>query len=114
MKIKDTNQALLIFEEASHDHATATETGDFKTANRSYHRVTAAAAFLKERNELQMLEKYLSVPATGPRLWAAYCLLTVNEKKAESVLQVIAGTSGILSFVAETTLSEWKKGNLKS
>ncbi|MEH6305238.1 hypothetical protein RYH73_06265 [Olivibacter sp. CPCC 100613] len=43
----------------------------------------------------------------------AYYWLAVNEQEGIKVLEEIVKGSGIDSLTAETTLSEWKKGNLK-
>ena len=40
-------------------------------------------------------------------------LLPRHEKKGIEVLEAISKSSDFLSFIAETTLSEWRKWNLK-
>jgi hypothetical protein len=113
MKIKDTDDALKFFKEASMTHAEATENGDYKTANKSYDRIEKAVTFLKSKNETHRLIEYFFDPSVGVRLWSAYYLLPTNTKKACDVLEEIAKGTDIHSLTAKTTVSEWKKGNLK-
>lgn len=112
-KIKDTAAAILKFEEAATKHAEATEQGDYKTANKSYAVIVKAITFLKEQNEIQRLHEFLNYSSVGVRMWAATYLLPVLESEGLRVLKQIAGKTGIHSFTAKTTISEWEKGNLK-
>ncbi|MBD1432699.1 DUF2019 domain-containing protein [Sphingobacterium sp. DN00404] len=113
MKIKDIETALEIFEEACIKHSEATEQGDYKTANKYYAKIIKAATFLKSENAISNLKDYLSSSFVGIRLWAACYWLAVNEQEGIEVLEEIVKSTGIHSLTAETTLSEWKKGNLK-
>ena len=112
MKIKNVETALSIFEEASIRQSEAIETGDCKTANKFYAKIVLATNFLKDKNDINKLEKLLLHESIGVRLWSATYLLTSNETEAVKVLETIEKTSGINSLTAETTLSEWRKGNL--
>lgn len=112
-KIKDIATAVLKFEEAATKHADATEQGDYKTANKNYAIIVKAVTFLKEHNEIQKLSELLSHSSDGVRGWAATYLLPLKEREAMKALEEIAKGSGIRSLAAETTMSEWKKGNLK-
>lgn len=112
-KIKDINTALEVFEESAVKQAAATEQGDYKTGNKCYDRIIKAVAFLKSENEISQLEKYLFDSSVGVRLWSACYLLPINEREGIRVLEDIAKSAGIHSLTAETTLSEWRKGNLK-
>ena len=112
-KLKDTVTALNNFENAAIKHAEATELGDYKTANKSYDVISKAIAYLKEKNEIQFLSPFLNHPSVGVRMWAATHLLSVSENDSIKVLEQIAAETGIHSLDAETTLSEWRKGNLK-
>jgi hypothetical protein len=112
-KIKDTEAALIKFEEAAIKHAEATEQGDYKTANKNYVVITKVMAFLKEHNEMQKLSEFLNHSSDGVKGWAATYLLPIKEREAIQALEEIAKGSGIRSLAAETTLSEWRKGNLK-
>ena len=112
MKIKDIKTALKIFEEACIKHSEATEQGDYKTGNKYYAKIIKAVTFFKSENAIINLEYYLSSPFVGVRLWAACYWLSVNEREGIKVLEEIAKSTGINSLTAETTLKEWKKGNL--
>lgn len=112
-KIKDTAAALLQFEEAASKHAEATEQGDYKTGNKCYAIIAKVISFLKEQNEMQKLSEFLNHNSVGVRIWAATYLLPILESEGLRVLKQIAGGTGIHSFTAKTTVSEWEKGNLK-
>ena len=111
-KINDIETALAVFEEAAIKQAEATEEGDYKTGNKRYNEITKATAFIKNEGAVDSLRQFLSHTSIGVRMWAACYLLPVDEKEGERVLKEIAKSSGIHSLTADTTLSEWKKGNL--
>ena len=113
VKFKDSETALEKFEEAATKHTEATEQGDYKTANKCYAVIAKAVLFLKEQNEIQQLSVLLNHDSVGVRGWTATYLLPLKEQEAVQVLEQIAGGTGIHSFTAKTTLSEWRKGNLK-
>ncbi|MEN1785785.1 MAG: DUF2019 domain-containing protein [Bacteroidota bacterium] len=113
IKIKDIETALVVFEEASIKQAEATEEGDYKTGNKRYSEITKAAEFIKSEDAVESLKQFLSHTSIGVRMWAACYLLPVDEKEGKRVLKEIAKSSGIHALTADTTLSEWKKGNLK-
>lgn len=113
MKIKDIQTALELFEDACIKHSEATEQGDYKTGNKYHSKIMKVIDFLKSKNAITNLKDYLSSPFVGVRLWSACYWLPVNEEEAIKVLEEIVKGQGINSLTAETTLSEWKKGNLK-
>lgn len=113
MMIQNTDTALEIFEEAATSHSNAIETGDYKVANKSYDRIIVAAAFLKQEGKIRLVSKFLNHASSGVRSWAAAYLLPIQEQDAIRVLESVAKGKGLLSFEAEMTLSEWRKGNLK-
>jgi hypothetical protein len=112
-KIKDIDTALLKFEEAAIKHAEATEQGDYKTGNKNYAVIAKVIAYLKEHNDIDKLFDFLNHSSIGVRMWAATYLLPIKETEGLRVLKQIASETGILSFTAKTTVSEWEKGNLK-
>lgn len=112
-KIKNIEMALMLFEEAAIKHTEATEKGDYKAANKNYNIVAKVIAFLKEHNEIHFLLKFLNHNSVGVKGWAATYLLPIEEKQAIEALEKITNEKGIRSLAAETTLSEWRKGNLK-
>ena len=113
MKITDIQLALEIFEEACVLHIEATKNGDYKTGNKCHSRIMQAIAFLKSENAIGNLKDYLSHPDVGVRLWSASFWLPIDEEEGINILQDISNGSGIISLMAETTIQEWKKGNLK-
>jgi hypothetical protein len=113
MKLKNTETALMQFEDAAIRHKDATEIGNYKLANKSYNQINKSVAFLKENSEVGLLQKFLSHPSLGVRIWAATYLLPICETVAIEILEEIGNGHGVLSLDARTTLSEWRKGNLK-
>lgn len=112
-KINDIDTALEVFTEAAKKQSKATEEGVYKTGNISYDEISNAVSYIKSENKLDTLRQFLSHPSIGVRMWAACYLLPIAEKEGEQVLKEIANGSGIIAHTAETTLIEWKKGNLK-
>lgn len=111
--MKDIKTTLEIFLEAANKQAEATEQGDYKMANKCYDKIIKSIAFLKSENAIDKLLEYLADTSIGVRLWSACFVLPIDEGKGIKVLKDIVKTKGIHSLTAETTLSEWKKGNLK-
>jgi hypothetical protein len=112
-KIKDIPTALSLFEEAATKHAEATMQGDYKTGNKNYDKVVKVVSYLKAQDSIDELLQYLNHDIVGIRLAAATYLLPKYEKKGIEVLEGISKSSDFFSFIAETTLNEWRKGNLK-
>ena len=110
--IKDIKTALAVFEKAAINHADSTEKGDYNAGNKFYKEITKAAEYIKNEKSVNNLKKFLSHESIGVRMWAAYYLLPIAEEESERVLKDIVNSSGIHSLTADTTLSEWKKGNL--
>ena len=81
--------------------------------NQQYANIVKAINFLKEQGEVAALIDCLCHSSAGVRNWAATYLLPVKEKEAIKVLEEIVRKKDIHSLSAETTLSEWRKGNLK-
>lgn len=111
--MKDIKKALEIYEQACIMQSEATERGDYKNGNKYYDKIIKIVNSLKEDNDLNYLKDYLSSPFVGVRLWTAYYWLTINESEGIKVLNEIVKRKDIHSLTAETTLCEWKKGNLK-
>lgn len=111
--IKNIESALALFQEAAAKQAEATEQGDYKTGNKCYDEIMSVLNFLRQNNSIQSLYAFLSAPSVGVRLWAASLLLPTHEKESIRVLKEIKKMEGVHSLTAETTISEWRKGNLK-
>src|SRR4051812_49263179 len=105
-RINDISDALKLFEDAALKHAEATETGDYKTANKNYDKIVEAIQFLKEKNQLDGLLKFLNHDSDGVRVWAAGYLLFTHSGEGVRTLEEISKTKGIQSLNASTTLSE--------
>lgn len=112
MKIKDINQALKLFEDATRKQVEASRNGDYKTGNKNYHIIMKAAEYLKNNNSLDCLKPYLNSEILAEQLWSSFLLLRVDEYNAIKVLETISLGNDIIAGIAETTLNEWRKGNI--
>jgi hypothetical protein len=107
------DSALALFEESAIIHAEATEQGNYKLANKSYAKIIEAINFLKSNHALMHLYDFLNHSSVGVRMWSATYLLPEKENDSIKTLKAIVNGGGIHSLTAETTISEWRKGNLK-
>lgn len=114
MKIKDVNTALELFKEAAAFHGECTENGNYKLGNKNHDKIVKVLDYLKKENRRDYLYKFLDDSNIWVQLWSAVYLLPLYEKDALTVLNKIAAGNGIVFGVAETTIKEWKKGNLKN
>lgn len=112
IKIENITDALSEFVASANRHTEATEVGNYKDANKSYGKIIKSIAYLKEQNAINELANFIEHPSIGVRLWAATYLLPVKETEAIKCLNSIAQGSSVHALDAETTISEWKKGNL--
>ena len=108
----DLQIALQQFEQAAHNHAVFTENGNYKEVNRHYRKIINTAIYINNNFGISVLDTLLLKEAVGIRLWSAGFLLGKNEN-ALAKLERISKMNSIHGLTAETTLSEWKKGNLK-
>ena len=111
--IKDLSAAITLFKEAAAKQAQGTEIGNSKMANRNYDILINIINYLKQNDSLDKLLELLEDQNVGVRIWAAAYLLPIHEKEATMVLKEIEKGSDIHSLDAETTLSEWRRGNIK-
>jgi len=112
-KIINVSSALKVFEEVANLHGLATEQGDYKVANKNYHRIVKSISYLKEHDLMDSLLNYICHSSIGVKMWAATYLLPKHERESLKCLEEIGSIKGIHSLTAKTTLSEWKRGNLK-
>lgn len=112
-KIKTLEIALNIFKIEANNQAECSETGDYKSGNKSYQKIIDSVNFIKDNNFIDSLISFLSDESIGVRLWSAYFLLPENESHSLQILEQIEQENSIHSLTAKTTISEWKKGNLK-
>lgn len=112
-KIQNLKAALTIFETAAINHVLATQKGDYKTGNKNYDIIIHIYNYLKENSYVDVLLPFLKHEIIGVRVIAASVVLSTHEKEAIAILKDISDSSDFYSFIAETTLKEWKKGNLR-
>ena len=107
-KIKNTNEALKMFEESTVTHAECTENGNYKVGNKAFAKILKAVDFLKKHNQLLELERFFSHKLIGPKLAAAVHLLSISEKGSLDVLKKIAsGSPSHARLSAKSILKQW-------
>jgi len=112
--IRNHDEALQLFEECSIKQAEATETGNYKEGNKNYDIIIACILYLYKCQQLKLLNPFLDHQNVGVRQWAAFALLTIEQRKAENTLkEIMNGHNGIHCGNAKITMREWKRGNLK-
>jgi hypothetical protein len=107
--------------EAFVEHATAHRDlfvdGDVKASNRAHDRlIKVAVQFrqLPDRGE-HMLRELMRCTNESVRGWAAYFMLTIDEKLAIRTMRDIARTTQSASekITCDTTIEEWRAGRLE-
>ena len=115
MKFKNTNDAILLFEENAEKHGVTTLNGDYKEANKCYKKIQLAKNFLLTQNDLNSLECLLHKESISIKIWAARYLLFSNEYSVASqqeLIKIHTNNTGILASSAKQVLEEWQLGNL--
>ena len=103
-----------IFIQEAINNTNASEIGDYKSTNKSYHKIVKIAKYLKENNKTLLLLELLHHENVGVRLFAATYLLEESEEIAIRTLKAIEQESNsITSFCAKMTIEEWTNGNMK-
>jgi hypothetical protein len=104
------------YAEAAAAHGQGSWDGNYKKANRNYDIVANIRRELMERGEegrMALLE-LLNHPDPHVRTSAAAYALQFAPERAEAVLVEVGQSDvGIVSFTAEMTLEQWRKGELK-
>lgn len=111
-KINDIDSALASFEEAVNKYGIATENGDSKTGNKNYDKAADIVTWIKSQNKIDHLLTFLNHSNEAVKMTAAFYLLEDYEKEAVKALEEVKEADGFFSFIAETTMEEWKSGNL--
>jgi uncharacterized protein DUF2019 len=111
----DVAELLNLYERATIQHGRATESGDYKTANRESETIASVYRELRSRGlEAQKaLLPLLHHSNIHVRVMAAADALEFAPDQGEPVLIEIAQSRGIAPLNARMTLQEWRKGNLK-
>ena len=113
-KLKNIDEAVNIIIESSKKHAAATETGDYKIANKNYHLIKKAVDYLMQTDEVQRLCELLDYDNASDQVWVASFLIKYDNQKAVNTLELIASQSiPHHSFDTKMVLQEWRKGKLK-
>ena len=109
----NTDIILKNFERSCIIHGDATESGDYKTANKHHQIIIKSILQLYNNGDLMKIENLLNHKNVSVKLWSAGMLLPFRSSLCEKILKEISKANGMVSFSAEITLQEWKKGTLK-
>ena len=111
-QIDDIGKALTAFRMAAATQVAATESGDYKKANKAFDRIIQILKYLKVLGKMNELEVLLSDSNVGVRMFAAYGLLPTSPKIAVPVLKEISHREDIHSLTAKATLEQWEQDTL--
>lgn len=114
MKITNIEEAVKTFKNFAEIQGEATLESNYKVGNKYYDKLVAVFEYLKVKDEIDVILNFVNDKNSNVRLFAACFLLFKYEKLAISILKDVAKENSIIGHNAEMTLSEWKKGNLKS
>jgi len=91
--------------------------GDSKNGNKQGKIVISISILLKKEDRLQELLDLLNHEHPQVRFRAAEKTLQISPSRAEKTLEELSTLRGMqlggVAFVAQVTLQEWRKGNLK-
>ena len=114
MRIKKIEDAISLFKESASIHGQASITGNSVVCNKHADRLNNIIALLSLKGQLGLLKECLNNNDVSIRMWSAFALLPVSPDLCKPVLEEVAnGNYHCISFAAEITLNEWKKGSLK-
>jgi len=101
--------------EAADRHGSATDNGDFRSANKAYKAIIRALHDLDDVDQVgrHRLVQAFDHPNLHVRVWAATHLLRIRPERAIAALTQIAAGRGLAALDAEIVLSEWHKGTLQ-
>jgi hypothetical protein len=112
--MKPAEELLSDYAATAKKHMEASNSGNYRVANRAYDRLVKLRRELMDRGASgrSALLSLLGHVDPEVRVWAAADCLPVDTTKAEQVLSDLVHCSGIVALTAETTLDEWKAGRL--
>lgn len=95
-------------------HGEATERGDYKQANKNYHKLYEVLLQLQACGEEgeSALRRLMNDSYDPVVCWAATHSLSFAEADAIRVLKELSQKKGIIAFGAEMVLQQWEKGEL--
>lgn len=113
---KSSNSLIVAYKKAAALQGEYNSQGNPKKANQQYKIMAKICRALRKKGESDQLQLISLLNDQDPyvRLWAATHSLEFAPRQAERGLKKIASAKsmGVVSFLAATTLYEWKKGSL--
>ena len=105
-----------IYVESAISHHILLEAGDKRGSNKAHDGIIRAIKTIRGKSDRgkDFLSNLLNHADENVRLWAAYHLLPLDEKKAYTELKHLTkkAKSWIVRSSAENTATEWQKGSL--
>lgn len=115
-KLKTRANADLIeeYRAAAALHGAATESGDYRVANRNHDLVAEIYSELRVRGADAQRQLLILLDDVDPHVrgWAAAHALDFAPDRGERVLRRLVAEQGVAGLNAEMTLEEWSKGSL--
>lgn len=111
----DLEQLIARYAESAAAHRAASESGDYKLANKQYAIIARTHKELLQRGNhgrARLLE-LLTHESAGVRGWAAAHALEFAPAEAEPVLIELSNAVGTQGMSARMTLREWRAGRLR-
>ena len=105
----DIGSLLAFYRKAAIEHGAATETGDYRMANRRHDLISSVYSELRRRGgEAQReLLPLLDDIDEHVRAWAAAHALEFAPDRGEPVLKKLAAKTGLVGLNAQMTLEQW-------
>ena len=108
----DVESEIERFVQAASAHGAAVEVADSDAASGAADALLEVCERLSRAGKKRLLLSLLQNENASVRLWAAGYTLSLDETRAEKVLEELSGGTGLLSFSASMTLSQWRSGDL--
>ena len=108
-------EIIKIYTNSCTNHGIATESGDYKLANKSFDEIMDSYNTLKKMGDIgiRALENLLKHQNLFVQLWTSTHLLPFKEELVKRKLLNLKFETGLVSLNAEIILDEWENGQLQ-
>ena len=109
-KIKNVEDALILFETHVNTIHECSKSGNYRKSNRAYSHVETIVKYLLENHALESLKTFYESSNLFLRLYAATYLAPVDSETCYMIIkEIMDKDEGWASFEAEYTLKDWSK-----
>ena len=110
-KIKNVEDALILFESNVDIIHECSKSGNYRKGNRAYDHVETIVKYLLENNALDLLKQLYDDSNLWVRLAAAIAMAPFDDENAFNIVKKMTDGEGLYSFSAKRTLLNWDKLN---